>query len=272
MLHPTRWCAVIAVLAAGAAWAEPIPAITKASDDVTLSFARNGRVAKVLVKEGDAVTANQPLVELDMREEQAALASDEAKAADETRVSAQEAILEQKKVDLKKTEWAAEHGAKSQFELDAARIDVVVADAQLKIAQVEHEQDKLKAGQTKAVVDKMTLRAPVAGTIEQALVKEGEGVEPNTKVIRVVNIDPLEVEVSVQFEQARQLKKGGAARIVFSDKVTGDGTIKSVGAVADGASNTVLVHVTVPNSGKRPAGERVQVDFGPAKVAAGGTQ
>jgi HlyD family secretion protein len=268
MQYLSRWCAVLTVVIAGAAWAEPIPAITKASDDVTLSYARNGRVAKILVKEGDTVKADQALVELDAREEAAQLAIDEAKAADQTRVTAQDAILEQKKVDLRKTQWAFDHGAKSEFELDAAKIDVVVADAQLKIAKVEHEQDQLKAGQTRAVVDKMTLRSPVDGSVAQSLVKEGEGVEPNTKVIRVVNIQPLEIEVPVPFDQARQLQKDGSVQIIFSDKTTGDGKIKSVGEVADSASNTVLVRVSVPNPGRRPGGERVQVDFTPGKVAA----
>jgi multidrug efflux pump subunit AcrA (membrane-fusion protein) len=225
-------------------------------------------VAKVLVKEGDAVTANEPLVELDAREEVAQLAIDEAKAADDTRVTAQKAILQQKTIDRDKTKWAFERGAKSDFEMRAAEIDVVVADAQLKIAQVEHEQDKLKADQTRAVVDKMTLRSPVDGSVEQELVKEGEGVEPNTKVIRVVNILPLEIEVPVPFDEARQLQKGGSVAIIFSDKSTGGGKIKSVGAVADGASNTVLVHVSVPNPLKRPGGERVLVDFAPGNVAA----
>ena len=268
MLRSVQWCVILAVLGASAARAEPIPAITKASDDVTLSYARNGRVAKVLVKVGDAVTANQPLVELDAREEAAQLAIDEAKAADVTRIAAQQAILKQKEVDRDKAIWAFEHGAKSELERDAAVIDVVVADAQLKIAQVEHDQDKLKAAQTKVAVDKMTLSSPVNGTVEQTLVKDGEGVETNTKVIRVVNVDPLEIEVNVPFAQARNLEKGGPISVNYSDHTTSMGKIKAVGAVADGASNTLLVTVTVPNAAKRPAGERVQVDFAPGKMAA----
>jgi HlyD family secretion protein len=57
-----------------------------AVDDLVLSFKRSGRVAKILVKEGDAVKANQPLLSLSVsdlviqrREAAAALASAQAR-------------------------------------------------------------------------------------------------------------------------------------------------------------------------------------------------
>ena len=90
----------------------------------------------------------------------------------------------------------------------------------------------------------------------------GESVEQQTKVIRVVSIDPLWIEVPVPLETARTLKLGNTARVKFADlKDAQQGKITHIAAVADAASDTLQVRLEVPNSALRPAGERVRVDF-----------
>jgi len=240
-----------------------IEAITKPSKDVTLSFVHPGLVAEVRVKEGDKVAKDQVLVTQDAREEAALADQAKAQAEDDTRVAAQKATLDQKKVDLEKFKWAAKQGAATSFEVDHAALDVIIADLSLKLANFEHEQDQRKYTQSKVRVDQAIMVAPIAGVVELAPVKAGESVEAQTKVMRVVCIDPLWLDVAVPLELARTLKLEGAGVVKFDDvKEALAGKITHIASVADAASNTLLVRLEVPNGSNRPAGERVHVSFG----------
>ena len=246
--------------------AEGIPAITKPSQDVTLSFSRPGLVIDVPVKEGEVVKKGQLIARQDDREELAALESDKYKALDTTKISAQQAILDQKKVDFDKIKAT---GVSTRFEVDNAKLEVTIAEANLKMAVFEHEQDGRKYEQSKAAVDRLRLNSPVDGVVETLMVKSGEGVDQQTKVMRIVNIDPLWVEAPVKLVQAKQLKLEQAAAVTFSDQTTRTGRIIHIASVADAASDTLLVRVEVKNPVKTPAGERVTVEF--SKPAAANT-
>ena len=63
-----------------------IDAITKPSQDVTLSFVRPGRVVTIKVKEGDEVQKGDVLAQQDDSEESKALALYKSKAEDMTQV------------------------------------------------------------------------------------------------------------------------------------------------------------------------------------------
>lgn len=238
-----------------------LAAITKPSQDVTLSCSRPGLIAKVLVKDGQAVKANQPVVQQDSREEDAMLAADKAKAFDVTSIRAQEAIRDQAKVDLARIEYARSQGGSNPFELDKAKIDVVVAEARVKIAEVELEQARLKYEQSRVLVEKMCLQSPLSGLVQKTFVQPGEAVELNTKVIRLVNLDPLWVEVLVPSAQARSLRKDAQAKVVFSDKQAATGKVILVDVVGDPASDTIIVRVEVANPELRQSGELVRVEF-----------
>lgn len=238
-----------------------LPAITKPCQDVTLSCSRPGLIAKVMVKDGQVVKIDQPVVQQDSREEEAMLAADKSKADDTTSIRAQEAIRDQSKVDLARVQYAKDHGGSTPFELDKAKIDVVVAEARVKIAEVEQEQARLKYEQTRVVVEKMCLKSPINGLVQKAMVQPGEAVELNTKVIRLVNLDPLWVEVQVPALQARSLKKDAAAKVVFTDKQAAAGKVILVDVVGDPASETIMVRVEVANFEMRQSGELVKVEF-----------
>jgi len=210
---------------------EGITAITVPCADVTMSFVQPGIIAKVLVKEGDKVKAGQLLIQQDLE--------------------AAEASLAQKKVDLKRLEWAAGRGAATDLEVEHARLDV-------KIAQI--------------IVDRMCLRSPIAGTIDKIEVEVGEAVQGLADVVRVVKTDPLWIDVPVPLAKGRTLKFGQIAEVKFPDtkKKPSKGKIIYISTVADAASSTLRVRIEVPNTLNRPAGEQVRITFPPPeKLGAG---
>jgi RND family efflux transporter MFP subunit len=201
---------------------EEIAAITVPSADVTLSFVQPGIISTVLIKEGDKVKAEQLLIQQDLE--------------------AAEASLAQKKVDLKRLEWAAGRGSATDLEVEHARLDV-------KMSQI--------------IVDRMCLKSPIAGTIDKIEVEVGEAIDGLADVVRVVKTDPLWIDVPVPLSQGRTLKPGQVAEVKFPgfEKDISQGKIIYVSTVADAASSTLRVRVEVPNKLNRPAGEHVRITF-----------
>jgi multidrug efflux pump subunit AcrA (membrane-fusion protein) len=140
------------------------------------------------------------------------------------------------------------------------------------LARFEHAQEQLKYREAEAQIKRMRIRSPIAGKVEQVAVKEGEASDAVAVVIRVVCIDPLWMDVPVELAVARGLSVGSATQVDFAACTLADGTtsapamsvegrITYIGAVAEAASNTLLVRVEAPNPSGRPAGERVDVTF-----------
>ncbi len=253
-------------LAGGAAAAsapEGIEHVTRPSKDVTLSFVRPGRIAKIEVTEGQEVKAGQVLVRQDDAAEQANLAQLKEQAEDMIRIDAAKAQLAQKRVDVQKLKWAADRGAATEFEVRHAELDVTIAELTLKLKEFERAQDQRKYQEAKLHVERMQLRSPIDGRVEKVFVEAGESIDALQEVVRVVQIDPLWIELPVPLPQATRLKVGGGACVAFDAKAPArpNGKIVHVASVADAASDTLAVRVEVPNDGHRPAGQRVVVSF-----------
>jgi len=275
---PLVVCAAAAVSPVAIA-AGQITAFTRANKDRTLSFVNDGRVAEVFVEEGQAVTKGQVLARLDDTVEQLQLEQLKAEAEDNTRVKAHRAELEQKQAYLTELEERQGSGAVTKWEIKKAQLDVVIAQANFGLAELEHRNSQLKYDQAKAAIDRMRLISPIDGTVEEVRLHPGESARALADVanrtgessrapadtIRVVQIEPLWVKAPVPLSQATRLTLGGDALVTFTgprgDTVTG--TITHIGAVADYASYTLTVHVRLPDGLNRPAGEEVTITFPP---------
>jgi len=280
---PLLWLLGCALAAApgpgGPCLAAGVEAITRPSEDVTLSFVMRGQVGKLLVKEGDVIQAGEVLVIQDDEAERLQLEQLKAQAEDNTRVGAEEARCAQKQVDLRRKEEVYKKGAATGLELDTARLEATLATALLALARFEHTQNQMKYDEAKVQHDRMQLKSPIGGRVEQLFVKVGEGVDALQKVARVVKTDPLWIDVPVPLGQARSVKLGQEAQVEFPlgawgqggrDKpaasgaaasVAASGRVIHVAAVADAASDTLTVRVELVNPGGRPAGEHVLVSF-----------
>ena len=256
-----RCAALVGLLALpGLSRAGGIVAFTRPSGDVTLSFVRAGRIASVSVREGDRVSAGKTLlVEQDNAAEKVQVDQLKARADDKTRIEAAQAQLDQKKVELKRLKEAQ----MPPLQIDRARLDVTIADLSIKLAKFEQAQSLLKYQEAKLQLGRMRLVSPITGRVEKVGVAPGESVDALKPVIRVVKIDPLWIDVPVPLTQGRGLSVGRTALIAFTGKGARPvvGKVIHVAAVADAASDTLIVRVELPNPKGRPAGEHVRVSF-----------
>jgi len=259
------WIICIVVLSALKATSSNvgIRAVTNPSADITLSYVQPGCIAKVYFKEGEWVKAGQVLVQQDDAVERIQLAQLEAASEDTTQIQASEASLAQKRVDLKKLEKAAANNAATELEVEYAKLNVKMAELSLQLAEFKREQAKRKYNEQKVQIEKMRLKSPIDGRVEKIHLETGESINALSDVVRVVQIDPLWIDVPVPLIKATALSYGKTTRVRFPNPngVFIEGRIIYIAAVADAASSTLRVRIKVPNKSNRPAGEHVEVIF-----------
>ncbi len=245
-------------------WTEDmIPANTMPSADVTISFIQPGRIARIYVKEGELVKVNQTLIQQDAAAQQAQLSHIKEQSEDMTQIETQKANLAQKKVYLERLEWAAERGSATELEVEDAKLAVKIAEFALKAASFEHEQDIRKYKEEKIRVNYMTLKSPIAGRVEKIEVEVGESINGLDNAMRIVQTDPLWIDVHVPVVQGSTLRLDQTADVYFpgAEQDAVKGKIIVISTVADAASSTLRVRIEVPNRSNRPAGEHVRVSF-----------
>jgi RND family efflux transporter MFP subunit len=269
MTHHSRF-AVILALALGALLARPwaagaaeaIKAITAPSEDLTLSFTRAGRLAKVLVRQGRKVRAGELLAQLDDSVEQKQLALLKARADNTAAIRAAQLKCQRTKAVLDKVQNAYTSKAAPQRELEDAQFEAAMAEIDVAAAQLEHEQDVGKYEQARLDLDRMRLTSPADGEIERVIAKAGESVNALAPVLRLVNVDPLWIDTPVPLDIGRRLAAGGKALVQLPGQAApAEGKVIHVSRVADPASETLEVRIELPNPSTRLAGEHVTVTF-----------
>ena len=183
--------------------------------EATVSSKITGRLAEVLIEEGESVEAGQVLARLDDVDARAALELAQARlTAARAQLGQIEAQLEQARRDARRQQELREKGLNSEqalenartqmralsAELDAQRGQVGVAEAQLRVAQVDH--------------DNTIVRAPFAGVIVAKAAQPGEIVSPisagggftRTGIGTIVDMDSLEIEVDVNEAYINRVK------------------------------------------------------------------
>ncbi|KPJ75553.1 MAG: hypothetical protein AMS14_03375 [Planctomycetes bacterium DG_20] len=257
--------------AAGTAPDAGIQWVTRPSADIMLRFVLPGRVAEVLVKDGDRVKPGDVLVRLDDEAERVKLRQLKAVADDQLHVKAAQAQLDQQRADLKKLEWAGKEGAATEWEIEHQRLEVKIGEWSLEKARFNRERAQEDFEQAKVHVERMVMKSPIAGRVEFVYVEPGESVEALGDVVRLVKTDLLWTDVPVPLTHARRLNLGDTLQVAFPESggAAVPGKVIHIAAVADAAAETLTVRVEVPNPAGRPAGERVRVLVpGVGKVAA----
>ncbi|WP_044889057.1 efflux RND transporter periplasmic adaptor subunit [Myxococcus hansupus] len=152
-----------------------------------------GYVRKIHVRPGQQVEAGQPLLEVDSREQTAALESAQAQERS-TQVNLALARRTQTR-----TESLFKEGLASAQEMERAAAAVDAAEAATRSAAAQVSQRTVLLGFS-------VVRAPFAGTVGEVRVRLGDAVSATTDLTRVAQANVLEVSVAVPGERARALR------------------------------------------------------------------
>jgi HlyD family secretion protein len=230
-------------------------------------------VLEVKVKEGDVVKAGDVLAIEDCREEEIKLQIIKAEAESNAAVNAATATLGQKKVEVGRFEHLFAAGqAASTWEVEKAKLEVLLAEADLEKARLQKKQAQLQAKQQEELIEEMRLTSKIDGIVEKLYIHPGEVVDPQKPAVTVVNNDPLWVEFRPFSNVALRLQLGQELGVYYGGEPQAKkAKVIFLSPVVDRPSDRRLVRLELANPEGRPSGLKVEVEVagGSSRVAEG---
>lgn len=200
------------------------------ADQVDVATKYAGRVAEILAREGDMVSAGQVLARMDTTELQAQLAKATASVAEaEGAIPEIEATIAQRQSAFKlaETEFArisqlAKSGsaadiefAQKQSERDSAQATLQQARARLATAKSSVAVAKASVRLIQTQLDDCVLKSPVQGRVLYRLAQPGEVLGAGGRALTLVNLGEVYMEIFLPGHAAARLTMGSEARITF---------------------------------------------------------
>lgn len=202
---------------------------------VTLTVEIGGTITDIAVENGAKVRKGELLIQLDTRQEEAELATEEAS-------------MRLAQINLERTRGLLEKRIISESEFDTARAGF--------------DQSSARLEGLKAIIAKKTIRAPFAGQAGIRLVNLGQSVQPGDELLPLQLNDPIFVEFAVPQTRLAFVSLGQSLRVnVDGSESSVGGVVTAINPVIDEASRTARVQGTLANSdGLLRPGQFVEVD------------
>ena len=221
-------------------------------------------LSEVLVDRGDLVKKGQIIAKVESTVEQAAVATNEARAASTAEIASKQATLDQKSGVYKRKLDLQTHNVTSAQDVETAQAEYNVSKQELEMARLNRQMAELEAKRLRAMLEQRTIRSPIDGIVVQRSLGPGEYIRQDANVVTVASIDPLSVEAYLPVRYFGSIKVGDVAKVYPDDPVGGDykATVSIVDQVFDAASGTFGVRLNLPNHDNLlPGGLRCHVAF-----------
>jgi RND family efflux transporter MFP subunit len=205
----------------------------------------DGNITRIFVTSGTHVEAGQPLLEIDPRQQQANVHSQEATQR------LKEANLAYAKQQLDRNKQLAADGVIARQALDQsqAAYDAALADVQASGASARAQNVQLHY---------YTVRAPTSGIVGDIPVRVGDRVTGTTALTTVDRTGELEAYIFVPSERARDVHLGQTVNLLNDDGTTAArAKLTFVSPRVDPASQLLLVKAAVPNPNGRFKNEQL---------------
>lgn len=188
--------------------------------EVTLRAETAGQIESLLANEGSVVTADSNLMRIKMDDRII------------RREQAQIKLLEQQR------QYDAIEGLKDQGFVSTTNLDTALFE--LKKAEVELEIIKLE-------IEKVTIKSPFNGIIEEVFVDLGEFVGVGNELLTIVDNNPLIVNIFVSQQDVQFIDTSTMVEATLINGEKKKGTIRFISPRADVATRTYRVEIAIPN-------------------------
>ena len=194
---------------------------TTGADKRTVLAARSdGIISALNVGQGDVVAADQIVITLE--------GSDVAAA-----VTTAEATLAQRTQELVVAEKLFARGNTAELQLIGVRAAKAAAEAQL--------------SQALAAADRLNLRAPFAGVVDNVSVELGEWVQTGTPIATILALDPIVVRAEVSELDVGYVNTGDRTIVRLVSGAEMEGTVRFLAREASPLTRTFPIEVALPN-------------------------
>jgi len=247
-----------------------------AEDEVTVSSQTEGIVRRVLADLGDAVRADQALVELDHEKLQYSLEQQRATlsraltkygASDLNRLPPIEDTPDARKAsaELAQARQAYDRASELQKRQLIAQQAMDDAQATLRSKEAQYEAALQSARNLRADIDVANaamkladrqlrdtfIRAPFEGHVQKRMVSVGELVKIDSPIMTIVRINPLKVLAQIPERMAPWIKVGQPITLrvdAYPDR-TFDGIVTRISPAVNTETRTFAFEASAPNSG-----------------------
>jgi multidrug efflux pump subunit AcrA (membrane-fusion protein) len=190
--------------------------VEPSSEVIDIGSALSGLVTDVRVKPGDKVAAGEVLFLVDARAARASLAQAGA-AIQEARAAIAEAAAAQRtaRQQLELYRSLTDPAAVSRAEVIRAEGEDAAATSRLGLARARLAAAEAAAAAARTEIERLTVRAPIAGEILAVNIRPGEFVATqggtSQPFIQMGNTDPLHVRIDIDENEAARVKLGASA-------------------------------------------------------------
>ncbi|HWA46132.1 MAG TPA: HlyD family efflux transporter periplasmic adaptor subunit [Hypericibacter adhaerens] len=200
------------------------------AQEVQVAAKYSGRIAEVLVQEGDLVAANQVLARMETTELEASFDKAGADAAQaEKAVASAQAVITQRQAELafakqqydravslaKTGDISREIVDQRRSLLDAARAALDGAQAQSETSQRAVDSAKAEMRRIQAQLDDSALKAPINGRIQHRLAEPGEVLAAGGRVLTLLDLTDVYMTIFLPTDQVGRVRIGSSARVVL---------------------------------------------------------
>jgi HlyD family secretion protein len=194
---------------------------------IPLAVEVGGRIARLSLRENDAVAAGSVLLGLDTTEFALSLATANARLK-QAQANYRAEIL---------TDYRITDPALRASRDTAARMKSGLADAEIQLQRAKLDYERVR------------LRAPFSGRVANIKVVEGQRIAAGAEVLTLIDLDPIKVEVQVMESEVGYLARGRKAQITFAAFPEDEfvGRIETTNPMVDQTTRMARVTVSIPN-------------------------
>jgi membrane fusion protein, multidrug efflux system len=196
-----------------------------------------GTVDHINFESGQAVHEGDVLVELDTRQERAQLAAFEAQR-------------DLAATNYKREKQLVDEGVISRMEYDAAT--------------AQQKQTDANVAETRATIERKTIRAPFSGVLGIRKVNLGQYLAAGNPIVELQSLNPIYVDFGVPQQTAGRVRVGSSLRVTAED-LAGQAfaaRVTALDSVVDETTRNIQVQARLPNpQGRLKPGMFVQVEL-----------
>ncbi|MGA2449203.1 MAG: efflux RND transporter periplasmic adaptor subunit [Polyangiaceae bacterium] len=175
-----------------------------------------GRIERTNVTEGDRVRVGQVLFELDARDERVGVASAAARVtAARARAAEARAQLTEIVVQRDRERRLVETGASASATADDLATKAASLERHVRSGDADVQTAEAELNERQTTLARMTIRAPIDGTVVTKPRQPGEVVTPGVALLTLSDFSSIVVEADVAEARLHAVRRGGPCEIVL---------------------------------------------------------
>ena len=248
--RPLVWPFVCVLLLSSPAVGQLTRSFTEPWEQIEVAAGESGILAKVNVKEGDSITKDQVLAELDTRVLQQSRRLAKRRTESTARRDAAEADVKLKQMMFDNLTPLLRDGHANVTEVELAKLELAQAVSSLRLAEDDAAESLIDLDRIDAQIQSRQIRSPIDGVVVEVYRHPGEylpGADP--RFARLARLDKLRCRFFVKTSVAESLREGDFVDVELGHQNQRvDAIVDFVSPITNADSGTVRVDVLIDNS------------------------